>query len=655
MGGFRLRVQKGDRSPSPSMSFLAVSSSLLYKEEQDYIHQHYLPVQEWSSITDLLVLSPFRSFESESNQIDAMATAQSRLAGWSHSGRNGNGNGRNYKAVTTTIITPPAAATASSSTAASRKWYTRCLPGCVTGNHKSDINTDSDDDDDHHGAWTQQQVPVSVTQIDDFLSAGSSSSSISRQTMVVVGQYQPLSESSSNSKFQQPKASSTITGPIPECLEELPFEARPSTSLSKWFGEGEKENAQMETKKKNSGVAVSAATPSEISLCSTLSGSVVVNEWEKPFVVQQQQHQQSSHIETPDDFDRFRVTELDSRPVEFSAAAAAAAANAPELEAVVVDSTPIPVENHRFVAYPGRETKVSLDNYIPPMLQAGWAGGVPRMLIAGRPTVVEEVNRSTPNFCVYQGQYQQQQQQQQQAQPQSAQIIGAGSKSQEVEVPPRYSWPLVDFDQELFLDSNPAQGRRRHQEPRIPSLEFEEDEGHRGLGLGLGLEGQVAAAMMEKTQTRPRGRAVVVPGAFPNGSPISPLNEDDAAGIKGQGVYEMEASATSERKGPSPSQAPVQNAASQSMSPVSPMDDDNAVAVTGGSAVRVPVVKYHEYNWPRFSDVHEYQDPADEYSRRYRDRRRELRKRENGRENGKERVPVPKHSRIPRLQVGVHR
>lgn len=31
MGGFRLRVQKGDRSPSPSMSFLAVSSSLLYK------------------------------------------------------------------------------------------------------------------------------------------------------------------------------------------------------------------------------------------------------------------------------------------------------------------------------------------------------------------------------------------------------------------------------------------------------------------------------------------------------------------------------------------------------------------------------------------------------------------------------------------------
>ncbi|KAL2440798.1 hypothetical protein ABEF95_006688 [Exophiala dermatitidis] len=579
-----------------------------------------------------------------------MATAQSRLAGWSHSGRNGNGNGRNYKAVTTTIITPPAAATASSSTAASRKWYTRCLPGCVTGNGKSDINTDSDDDDDHHGAWTQQRVPVSVTQIDDFLSAGSSSSSIGRQTMVVVGQYQPLSESSSNSKFQQPKAS-TITGPIPECLEELPFEARPSTSLSKWFGEGEKENAQMETKKKNSGVAVSAATPSEISLCSTLSGSVVVNEWEKPFVVQQQQHQQSSHIETPDDFDRFRVTELDSRPVEFSAAAAAAAANAPELEAVVVDSTPIPVENHRFVAYPGRETKVSLNSYIPPMLQAGWAGGVPRMLIAGRPTVVEEVNRSTPNFCVYQGKYQQLEQ--------KAQIVvgSNGSKSQALEPPPRYSWPLVDFDQELFLNSNPAPVvGRKHQEPRIPSLEFEEDEGHRGLGL----EGH----MLEKTQTRPRQRgrrdAVVghvVAGAFGNGSPVSPLNGDD-------GVYEMEASAsassskstvggcrwshattTSDPIRPLPSQAPMQNAG-QSMSPVSPMDDDNA------RAAGVPVVKYHEYNWPRFSDVHEYQDPADEYSRRYRDRRRELRKRENG--NGKERVPVPKHSRIPRLQVGVH-
>ncbi|KAG9787947.1 hypothetical protein ABEF93_005168 [Exophiala dermatitidis] len=570
-----------------------------------------------------------------------MATAQSRLAGWSHSGRNGTGNGR-YKAVTT-IITPPAAAPASSSTAASRKWYTRCLPGCVTGNHKSDNNVDSDDDDDddHHGAWTQQQVPVSVTQVDDFLSAGSSSSSSGRQSMVVVGQYQPLSESSSNSKFQ-PKVSSTITGPIPECLEELSFEARPTTSLSKWFGEGGKENAQMEKGKKNDSAAVSAA--SEISLCSTLSGGVVVNEWEKPLLLQQQQHQQTSRIETPDDFDRFRVTELDSRPVEFSAA------NAPELEAVVVDSTPIPVENHRFVAYPGRETKVSLDNYIPPMLQAGWAGGVPRMLIAGRPTVVEEVNRSTPNFCVYQGNGQQKQL------PQSAQIIGGGSKSEEAPVP-RYSWPLVDFDQELFLNSNPAQGRRRHQEPRIPSLEFEEDEGHRGLGL----EGH----MLEKTQTRPRQRgrrdAVVghvVPGAFGNGSPVSPLNGDD-------GVYEMEASAsassskstvggcrwshattTSDPIRPLPSQAPMQNAG-QSMSPVSPMDDDNA------RAAGVPVVKYHEYNWPRFSDVHEYQDPADEYSRRYRDRRRELRKRENG--NGKERVPVPKNSRIPRLQVGLHR
>ncbi|EHY57917.1 hypothetical protein ABEF92_001332 [Exophiala dermatitidis] len=528
-----------------------------------------------------------------------MATAQTRLAGWSHSGRNGTGNGR-YKAVTT-IITPPAAAAASSSTAASRKWYTRCLPACVTGNHKSDINTDSDDDDNGIGAWTQQ-VPVSVTQIDDFLSAGSSSSSSGRQSMVGVGQYRPLSESSPNSKLQQPKVSSTITGPIPECLEELPFEARPSTSLSKWFGEGEKENAQMETKKKNNGVAVSAA--SEISLCSTLSGSVVVNEWEKPFVVQQQQ-QQSSRIETPDDFDRFRVTELDSRPVEFSAAAAAA--NAPEREAVVIDSTPIPVENHRFVAYPGRETK---------------------------------------------GQYQQLEQ--------KAQIVvgSNGSKSQALEPPPRYSWPLVDFDQELFLNSNPAPVvGRKHQEPRIPLLEFEEDEGHRGLGL----EGH----MLEKTQTRPRQRgrrdAVVghvVAGAFGNGSPVSPLSGDD-------GVYEMEASAsassskstvggcrwshattTSDPIRPLLSQAPMQNAG-QSMSPVSPMDDDNA------RAAGVPMVKYHEYNWPRFSDFHEYQDPADEYSRRYRDRRRELRKRENG--NGKERVPVPKNSRIPRLQVGVHR
>ncbi|KAL2415708.1 hypothetical protein ABEF95_001108 [Exophiala dermatitidis] len=594
-----------------------------------------------------------------------MATAQSRLAGWSKSGR--NGSGRNCKAVTA-IIPTAAGATASSSTAASRKWYTRCLPGCVTGNHKSDITTDSDDDDDdHHGAWTQQ-MPTTITQIDDFLAAGSSSSS-GRQSMVVVGQYQPLSESSSNSKFR-PKVSSTITGPIPECLEELPFEARPTTSLSKWFGEGGKENKETQMAKNKDSAAASAA--SEISLCSTLAGSVVVNEWEKPLLLQQQQ---SSRIETPDDFDRFRVTELDSRPVQSSSTAAA---NAPEREAVVVDSTPIPVENHRFVAYPGRETKVSLNSYIPPMLQAGWAGGVPRMLIAGRPTVVEEVNRSTPNFCVYQGQYEKQ--------PQSAQIVGgSGSKSEEAPVP-RYSWPLVDFDQELFLNSNPAQvvGRRqRHQEPRIPSLEFEEDEGHRGLGLGL--EGQVAAALLEKneqTQTRQRGRGrrdavggvgQVGPGAFVDGSPISPLNEDDAGGIKGHGVYEMEASAsasassskstvgggrshaatttTSDQIRPLPLQAPMQNAG-QSMSPVSPMDDDKTV-VPGGANGRVPVVKYHEYNWPRFSDVHDYQDPADEYSRRYRDRRRELRKRENGNGtasgNGKERVPV-KQSRIPRLQ-----
>jgi len=178
-----------------------------------------------------------------------------------------------------------------------------------------------------------------------------------------------------------------------------------------------------------------------------------------------------------------------------------------------------------------------------------------------------------------------------------------------------YSWPLIDFQEEMFLNTDPSRAgfvnwhRRfpKHQEPRIPSMDFSEGK----------LQEEVSA-MLGNLQVEERaadGRSGFV-------SPVSPLDRT---------VHEMEAAAANTRHAPfiprngsHPGEMVelegtryVTNLPSrrqQTLSPVSPVSSDGAR------------VSHHEYNWPRFSEVQRYEDPAEEYSRRYRDRRRDMRR-----------------------------
>lgn len=474
----------------------------------------------------------------------------------------------------------------------SSSWYKRCFLGCIK---TEKINEST------------EPITPSI-QIQDFLSSNSN-----RHDISVGDQAQPKPPV----QQRMPQAPH-----FREYLDQLPFEARPTTSFSKWFDKSQAAGNQIDVSSSN------------LSLSSTLSGSVPVNEWDKPLLHgtstgmgSNMSHERQSHhirgIEGPDDFHQFTSdlrgrTELDSHPISLATSTASQAQGrsqpqrsvesaevAPELVVCpAIDSTPIPVTPSsvgrapgseaagQFQPYPG-EIKVS---YILPQLQAGWAGGVPPMLWAGH------AGRSAPRMRYLTANM-----------PQAETQRAESSTNPEA---PRYSWPLVDFDHELFLNSNPAEAglavpRRRHpkhQEPRIPSMEF----------LEAGLEQEVTAMLgnlkeeeAQRRQAQDHERRLRRPATV-----YSPVSPEGADGIGNQ-IHEMEASnipiPQAYRRTPS-----RQQVHSARMSPVSPIQSPNG----GGERV----VSYHEYNWPRFSDVHEYQDPADEYSRRYRDRRREMRR-----------------------------
>ncbi|KAK4937099.1 hypothetical protein LTR10_022151 [Elasticomyces elasticus] len=364
---------------------------------------------------------------------------------------------------------------------------------------------------------------------------------------------------------------------------------------------------------------------SQVSLPSSLGAPLTVSGWDKP------PHEESTtarpaetrfHIEAPEDFARYRadlqnLVELDTNPV--TAQPKKELANVVELDAnsvseqpknktanvvelpatvntaaTVIDSTPIPVEPaielsgegdvKPFKAYPGVPPRKPVkEKYVVPALQAGYVGGVPPELKVGH---VRQC--SNPAVAV------------------------AGKDSRE-----HYSWPLVDFREEMFLNHKPSQAavvtpRRqrhpKHQMPRIPSMNFSHEP--------LDEEATAILARLEQEKrevVRPRGYA----------SPTSPLE-------RGRVVHEMQASIphTSNTRGGREvanrtegraelwdgrtTKAPVELQAT--VSPVSPLT----------SAEKR--ISYQEYAWPRFSEAQRYSDPAEEYSKTWRDRRREMRR-----------------------------
>ncbi|KIW44672.1 uncharacterized protein PV06_03127 [Exophiala oligosperma] len=189
----------------------------------------------------------------------------------------------------------------------------------------------------------------------------------------------------------------------------------------------------------------------------------------------------------------------------------------------------------------------------------------------------------------------------------------------------QYSWPLVDFEEEMFLNADPSRAGRpddrrglpKYQEPRIPDLDFASGR----------LEDEVAAVLGklvvgERASTRSpmsrMGREHVheMEAASPITNYVSPQTNSrgdcpPAQRVELEGTrYVTNISPERRRE----RQHQRQHQRQQTMSPVSPLSSE------GGR------VAYHDYNWPRFSEVQRYEDPAGEHSRRYRDRRREMRR-----------------------------
>ncbi|EXJ95358.1 hypothetical protein A1O1_00478 [Capronia coronata CBS 617.96] len=434
-----------------------------------------------------------------------------------------------------------------------RSWYRRCFSGCVKAEKDDELT---------------EQLPSA--QIRDFHLGDSPSSHSSRRSKLAGN----LSRSGSPAQGKSPQ-----TSRVGEYLNELPFEARPTTSFSKWFEKSQSADNQI------------AISTSEISLSSTLSGSGLVNEWQQPLLLagssgvhpnmtRQNQPGHVTTIDTPDDFNRFTSdlrgrTELESHSVSVETNKARhhrgqshAAISVKSTEAAaeltahpLIDSTPIPVTTTS-VGPSGR----------------GGAG----------------------QFKAYPGEIK----------PGNDKPDGLTDPQ-----PPRYSWPLVDFDEELFLNSNPAQvglvaPRRRHpkyQEPRIPSMEFSNNGLVEEVTAMLGsLDDTEKQRRQADYHERRRQRRALVH------SPVSPIVDHG----NGRGIHEMEASTTTTTARPQQGSVSHQQMRSATLSPVSP--------IQSADGHRQRVVSHQEYNWPRFSDVQEYQDPADAYSRQYRDRRRQM-------------------------------
>ncbi|KIW15674.1 hypothetical protein PV08_05723 [Exophiala spinifera] len=268
------------------------------------------------------------------------------------------------------------------------------------------------------------------------------------------------------------------------------------------------------------------------------------------------------------------------------------------------NSTPIratSTEPSRYQPYPGPGSKKPV-SYVIPSLQAGYVHGVPPNLRAGHSRHRSDMTNA----------------------PSSQNPHASERRARE-----KYSWPLVDFEEEMFLNAEPARAGRpeprcrlpKHQEPRIPDLDFSSGR----------LEDEVAAML---------GALAVDDGASLTGPPITQsgrreaVHEMEAIGpitnfvgstqVHSRGgdclpAHRVELEGTRYVTSISPERRRAQQRQQRqrrqsTMSPVSPLSSD------GGR------VAYHDYNWPRFSEVQRYEDPAGEHSRRYRDRRREMRR-----------------------------
>ncbi|KAI1623525.1 hypothetical protein EDD37DRAFT_426938 [Exophiala viscosa] len=221
---------------------------------------------------------------------------------------------------------------------------------------------------------------------------------------------------------------------------------------------------------------------SQVSLPSSFGGPFPVNAWSEP------PHQEST-TERKDK--RVNIVEL---PATVKTAT------------TVIDSTPIPVtpaielsgdsDVKPFKAYPGvPPRKPVTEKYVVPALQAGYVGGVPPQLKVGHA-------RQSSNPAV----------------------AAAGKQSRE-----HYSWPLVDFREELFLNHKPSQAavltprsqrHPKHQMPRIPSMNFSHEP----------LDEEATAILARLEQEK---REAVQPRGYV--SPVSPLERDRV-------VHEMQAS-----------------------------------------------------------------------------------------------------------------
>ncbi|KIW96079.1 uncharacterized protein Z519_03145 [Cladophialophora bantiana CBS 173.52] len=295
-------------------------------------------------------------------------------------------------------------------------------------------------------------------------------------------------------------------------------------------------------------------------------------------------------IDTPDDFERFRSklrnqVELESIP--------ALPKDTPRVhtKSFKVDSTPIPIEEEQpkpqFKAYvsepdPDTQSPVKFQaysagsklkhrhvGYIPPSLQSGYINGVPPALRAAH-HAANSRGKST------------------------GMAAGHGGQT--------YSWPLVDFYKEMFVNADPSQPTlsARYQEPRIPSMEFS----------GRGLEDEMKAVLdkfdqpvAEKEAVQVQDRAWMSPS-----SPLHPL------------TYEMEARIPVE-----PTKAVKARCHPRVLTVGAAQKQERTTSTVSRRSDEERRVKDGEYNWPRFSDDL-FTDPAEEHSRQYRRRRRETRR-----------------------------
>lgn len=233
----------------------------------------------------------------------------------------------------------------------------------------------------------------------------------------------------------------------------------------------------------------------------------------------------------------------------------------------------------KYQAYPGAAKRKPVQvRYVPPNLQSGYHDGVPPAL---------RVRHSTANLH----------------QPYPTQNDTSAA-------PQNYAYPLVNSQHGLFMNANMSDASitSRYQNPRIPSMRFP------SRGLGDEVHAELAVRIPDEDD-RPVSRAWMSPG-----SPIDFHAYEMEASMPG---FSVETAKLAHYRPKTPAIiTTVKKREPDISSPVSPPSSD---------AGKVP---FKDYNWPRLGDLGTYHvDPAEAYSRSYRERRRERDSRREEREH----------------------